>query len=76
VEAGAQGAHKLARGYLPRTTYSAHYIADPNLRRAVDNYLAQERKEIAWQGEVLAERAPFRRGTSEGESCNRSGGEE
>jgi predicted N-acyltransferase len=61
VEAGAQGAHKLARGYLPQTTYSAHYIADPGLRRAVDAYLAQERQEVAWQGEILAARTPFRR---------------
>ncbi len=60
VEAGAQGAHKLARGYLPKTTHSAHYIADPNFRRAVANYLEAERQEIALQGEVLAEHAPFR----------------
>ncbi|MFN5689306.1 GNAT family N-acetyltransferase, partial [Bradyrhizobium sp.] len=39
VEAGAQGEHKIARGYLPQTTYSAHYIADRGLRRAVDDYL-------------------------------------
>ncbi|MES2752889.1 MAG: GNAT family N-acetyltransferase, partial [Pseudomonadota bacterium] len=39
VEAGAQGEHKIARGYLPQTTYSAHYIADPSLRRAVRDYL-------------------------------------
>ncbi len=60
VEAGAQGAHKLARGYLPKTTYSAHYIADPNFRRAVADYLERERHEVAFQGELLAERAPFR----------------
>ena len=47
VEAGAQGAHKLARGYLPTTTHSAHYIADPNFRRAVANYLENERREVA-----------------------------
>jgi predicted N-acyltransferase len=62
VEAGAQGAHKLARGYLPQTTYSAHYIADPSFRRAVEAYLVQERREVEFTGEVLAERAPFRRG--------------
>ncbi len=39
VEAGAQGEHKIARGYLPQTTYSAHYIADPGLRRAIADYL-------------------------------------
>jgi predicted N-acyltransferase len=82
VEAGAQGAHKLARGYLPRTTYSAHYIADPNLRRAIDAYLAQERREIAFQGEVLAGRAPFRRaepidrGAESGTQFSRTGDEE
>jgi uncharacterized protein len=60
VEAGAQGAHKLARGYMPHTTHSAHYVADPGFRRAVANYLQQERREVALQGELLAERAPFR----------------
>lgn len=60
VEAGAQGAHKLARGYLPKTTHSAHYIVDPNFRRAVANYLESERREVAFQGELLAERGPFR----------------
>lgn len=65
VEAGAQGAHKLARGYLPQTTYSAHYIADPNFRRAVDAYLVEERRQIAYQGEALAERAPFRRAAND-----------
>ena len=43
VEAGAQGAHKLARGYLPVPTYSAHWIRDPGLRRAVADYLKRER---------------------------------
>ena len=43
-----------------RTTYSAHYIADPNFRRAVANYLEHERREVAAQGEALAEHAPFR----------------
>jgi predicted N-acyltransferase len=60
VEAGAQGAHKLARGYMPTTTHSAHYIADAGFRRAVANYLESERREIAYQGEALAEHAPFR----------------
>ena len=44
VEAGAQGAHKLARGYLPRPTYSAHWIRDPRLRDAVARYLGEERR--------------------------------
>ncbi len=47
VEAGAQGEHKIARGYLPQTTYSAHYIADPGLRRAIADYLRRERAYVA-----------------------------
>ena len=47
VEAGAQGEHKIARGYLPQTTYSAHYIADPGLRRAMPDYLKRERAYVA-----------------------------
>lgn len=62
VEAGAQGEHKLARGYLPVTTHSAHYIAHPGLKRAVADYLARERAEIEQIGEMLEEHAPFRRG--------------
>jgi uncharacterized protein len=47
VEAGAQGEHKLARGYMPVTTYSAHHIADPALRRAIADYLKRERAYVA-----------------------------
>src|SRR6202030_3709233 len=61
VEAGAQGEHKLARGYLPQTTYSAHYIADPDLRRAISDYLKRERAYVAEAGRELAEAAPFRK---------------
>ena len=61
VEAGAQGEHKLARGYLPITTYSAHFIADPALRRAVADYLQHERAYMAAAGEELAALAPFRK---------------
>ena len=61
VEAGAQGAHKLLRGYLPTATYSAHYIAHPGLRRAVADYLSRERVAVAEHIEELAERAPFRK---------------
>jgi predicted N-acyltransferase len=60
VEAGAQGSHKLARGYLPQLTYSAHHITDPGFRRAIEAYLVQERREVAYQNEALAEHAPFR----------------
>jgi hypothetical protein len=65
VEAGAQGEHKIARGYLPQTTYSAHYIADPNLRRAIDDYLKRERAYVAEAGRELAEAAPFRKDADE-----------
>jgi predicted N-acyltransferase len=61
VEAGAQGEHKIARGYLPQTTYSAHYIADPALRRAVRDYLARERLYVAEAGRQLTEAGPFRK---------------
>jgi predicted N-acyltransferase len=61
VEAGAQGEHKLARGYLPAPTYSAHYIANPALRRAIDDYLKRERRYVAAAAEELAAAAPFRK---------------
>jgi uncharacterized protein len=61
VEAGAQGEHKLARGYLPATTYSAHYIADPALRSAIDDYLARERAYVEAAGRELLEASPFRK---------------
>ena len=61
VEAGAQGEHKLARGYMPVTTYSAHYIADPSLRRAIADYLKRERAYVAAAGAELAEMGPFRK---------------
>jgi uncharacterized protein len=61
VEAGAQGEHKLARGYLPTTTYSAHFIANPALRRAIAEYLARERAYVEAAGEELAALAPFRK---------------
>jgi predicted N-acyltransferase len=61
VEAGAQGEHKLARGYLPTKTYSAHYIADPALRRAIADYLVRERAYVDAASEELGEYAPFRK---------------
>src|SRR5580700_6492399 len=61
VEAGAQGEHKISRGYMPTTTYSAHYIADPGLRRAIADYLVRERAYVAAAGEELSELAPFRK---------------
>ena len=61
AEAGAQGQHKLARGYLPTKTYSAHYILDPSLRRAIADYLVRERAYIDAAGAELAQYAPFRK---------------
>jgi uncharacterized protein len=61
VEAGAQGEHKIARGYLPQTTYSAHYIADPDLRRAIADYLKRERAYVAEAVRELTDAGPFRK---------------
>lgn len=61
VEAGAQGAHKLARGYLPATTYSAHWIAHEGLHEAVADFLEHERLAVERENEALAEHAPFRK---------------
>lgn len=60
VEAGAQGGHKLARGYEPVPTWSAHWIADPNFRSAVADFLERERDGVANDKLYLAERMPFR----------------
>jgi predicted N-acyltransferase len=62
VEAGAQGEHKLARGYAPASTYSVHWIAHPGLRAAVADFLEQERVSVEHQQEVLEEYTPFRKG--------------
>jgi uncharacterized protein len=62
VEAGAQGEHKLARGYLPATTWSAHYIADPGFRAAIADFLNREMRAVEQQQEFLAELGPFKRG--------------
>ncbi len=60
VEAGAQGEHKLARGYLPVKTQSMHYLAHPGLRRAVSDYLANERAAVSHDQSLLVEHSPFR----------------
>ena len=61
VEAGAQGQHKIARGYLPKPVYSAHWIADPALRGPVERFLAQERQAVDQEMEWLEEAySPFR----------------
>ena len=62
VEAGAQGEHKLARGYIPEPTWSAHYLPDPGFRKAVAHFLEQERQAVASDREWLGEATPFRRG--------------
>lgn len=62
VEAGAQGEHKLARGYAPSTTYSVHWLAHPGLRAAVADYLEQERRSVEHNQDVLDQFTPFRKG--------------
>jgi predicted N-acyltransferase len=63
VEAGAQGQHKIARGYLPAAVYSAHFIADPALRAPVARYLEQERQAVREEMDWLAEEySPFKAG--------------
>ncbi len=61
VEAGAQGPHKIARGYLPELVYSAHWIGHKGLRDAVAGYLDHERPAIDFEVEALADHAPFRK---------------
>lgn len=61
VEAGAQGPHKLARGYEPTPTYSAHYIVDPGFREVIDDYLQRERRAVAQDIEFMASMGPFKR---------------
>lgn len=62
VEAGAQGEHKLARGYAPATTRSVHWIGHPGLRDAVARFVAQERASVAREQEQLERYTPFRHG--------------
>jgi len=62
VEAGAQGEHKLARGYAPATTYSVHWLAHPGLREAVADYLERERSSVEQSQEMLEHYTPFRKG--------------
>lgn len=61
VEAGAQGDHKLQRGYLPVKTYSAHWIRDPGLRDAIEHFLKSERLHVDDQIDVLSAHSPFRK---------------
>ncbi len=61
VEAGAQGEHKLARGYLPTPVHSLHWLADPSFRKAVAHYLEGERRAVDEEIEVLTAYGPFRK---------------
>jgi predicted N-acyltransferase len=61
VEAGAQGEHKLARGYEPVTTHSAHYITHPGLRGAIEDYLVRERHAVKADINILAKHTPFKK---------------
>lgn len=65
VEAGAQGEHKLARGYLPKTTHSLHWIADAGFARAVQDYVDAEREAVDQDTEVLTSYGPFKRTNTE-----------
>ena len=62
VEAGAQGEHKLARGYGPVPTWSAHFIADPGFRAAVADFVERERRAVEREIAFLGEMTPFRKG--------------
>ena len=61
VEAGAQGEHKLARGYLPHPTHSLHWVADPGFARAIAQYLEAEAEAVEEEIEILTSYGPFRR---------------
>ena len=60
VEAGAQGPHKLARGYLPVKTYSAHWIRDPGFRDAIEDFLQRESFGVDHDIAALGELSPFK----------------
>ena len=62
VEAGAQGGHKIARGYEPVETVSAHFIADPGFREAIEDFLQREREGVRLDRLYLGQRTPFRKG--------------
>ena len=62
VEAGAQGPHKIQRGYLPSATYSAHWIADKSFRDAVEQFLEEERQGVEYEMKLIAKHSPFRKG--------------
>ncbi|HAC34596.1 MAG TPA: GNAT family N-acetyltransferase, partial [Gammaproteobacteria bacterium] len=59
-EAGAQGQHKLSRGFMPSTTHSVHWLANPQFSDAVADFLDEERREVAGYDSLLRDHAPFR----------------
>ncbi len=61
VEAGAQGGHKLARGYMPQITHSAHFLPNPGFRQAVEDYLEHERFAVERESEAIARHGPFKK---------------
>ena len=61
-EGGAQGEHKLARGYEPVTTHSAHYLAHTGLKNAVNEYLTRERNAVESEIHYLSKHTPFKKG--------------
>ncbi|MGD1876606.1 MAG: GNAT family N-acetyltransferase [Kiloniellaceae bacterium] len=67
VEAGAQGEHKIQRGYLPTPTYSAHWIADPGLSHAVEEFLGRERRAMQREIDALGDWSPFKQ--EDGPGC-------
>ncbi|QHQ36477.1 GNAT family N-acetyltransferase [Algicella marina] len=75
VEAGAQGSHKLARGYLPVPTYSLHWVADEGFAKAISQYLEAEREAIDEEIEIVTNYGPFRKVMSENEGGAAHGGE-
>ncbi len=60
VEAGAQGEHKIQRGYVPSLTYSSHYFPDPTMKAVVNNFLQRESMQIDYTLEALTLEAPFK----------------
>uniref|UniRef100_A0A2P2K5W9 Uncharacterized protein LOC8262588 n=1 Tax=Rhizophora mucronata TaxID=61149 RepID=A0A2P2K5W9_RHIMU len=62
VEAGAQGEHKIQRGYLPVTTYSCHYLADEGFRKAIEEFLVREASQVELVVKLMSESGPFKEG--------------
>ena len=75
VEAGAQGEHKLARGYLPQEIHSLHWVADEGFHNAIDDYLTRERAAVTDEIAALTEMGPFRRGQNGSQNGSQNPGE-